>query len=80
MLQWGASYMPVRCLCRQIRYIVFDETYVKEIPAIKFDNQLLAIFKVFQIYEVYFCRISLPPLTKRFKICFKSIFESIPVQ
>ena len=48
--------------------------------AIKFDNQLLAIFKVFQIYQVYFCQISIHPLTKRFKICFKSIFESIPVR
>ena len=30
--------------------------------------------------QQYFGQISTPPLTKRFKICFKLIFKSIPAQ
>ena len=30
--------------------------------------------------QQYFGQISPPPLTKRFEICFKSFFESIPAQ
>ena len=44
--------------------------------AIKFDCQFLATFQTFIFDELA----PAPPLNKRFKICFKSFFESILVQ
>ena len=48
--------------------------------AIKFYYQFLAIFQSSSDLCVSFDKIAPPPLNKRFKICFKSFNEFIPVQ